>query len=210
MLYSVIRDNALKLINQYSIAGEIISRDYNNQDDYLLRIPGLINDALMTVATTYKRFRKEVKISSLAQETFGNMTRCTMPEDFWQFISGGIKSTDKNGCFVRYNKCRFGTTNVLYIPTEDIKREMTVEYYAYPEQISLDPKDSDKVKAPPEVLLAIPYYVAAHIVMYDDAFAYSALYNEFETRLMRTQESVTYEHDPVEDAYSGGGDMYGI
>ena len=59
-----------------------------------------------------------------------------------------------------------------------------------------------------ETQIAIPYYVAAHIVMQDDSFKYASLYNEFENKLSRLRESVKAEFDRVSDDYgievSGG------
>ena len=47
-------------------------------------------------------------------------------------------------------------------------------------------KPTDNV---PETHYAIPYYVAAHLVMYDDFSVYASLYNEFETKLARFAEA---------------------
>ena len=47
MTYGQMRDRVLMLLNQYSIAGGKIRVTYNNQADYLARVPGEVNEALV-------------------------------------------------------------------------------------------------------------------------------------------------------------------
>ena len=57
----------------------------------------------------------------------------------------------------------------------------------------------------------IPYYVAAHLVMEDDAFRYASLYNEFENKVARMTPAPYTEIQEVYDAYGtwdGGEDFY--
>ena len=57
MTYGQMRDRVLMLLNQYSIAGGKIRVTYNNQADYLARVPGAVNEALVYLATTARRLR---------------------------------------------------------------------------------------------------------------------------------------------------------
>ena len=50
MTYGQMRDRVLMLLNQYSIAGGKIRVTYNNQADYLARVPGAVNEALPIAA----------------------------------------------------------------------------------------------------------------------------------------------------------------
>ena len=50
MKYARIKRTVLELLNQYSIAGEIISPAYNNQSDDMHRIPTFINHALLDIS----------------------------------------------------------------------------------------------------------------------------------------------------------------
>ena len=50
MTYGQMRDRVLMLLNQYSIAGGKIRVTYNNQADYLTRVPGAVNEALVYLA----------------------------------------------------------------------------------------------------------------------------------------------------------------
>ena len=55
MTYAEIKRQTLELANMYSIAGEPVPGSYNNQQDYLNRIPSLINTALVNIRTLVKR-----------------------------------------------------------------------------------------------------------------------------------------------------------
>ena len=61
MTYGELRDRVLMLLNQSSVAGGKIQVTYNNQADYLARLPGAVDDALLYLATTARRLdRKSV------------------------------------------------------------------------------------------------------------------------------------------------------
>ena len=45
MTYGQVRDHVLMLLNQYTIAGSAVEPSYNNQQDYLARIPALVSTA---------------------------------------------------------------------------------------------------------------------------------------------------------------------
>jgi len=49
------KDEALSLLNRLSIAGTTVPLSYGNQADYTMRMIGLINDAMSTIATTTKK-----------------------------------------------------------------------------------------------------------------------------------------------------------
>ena len=54
MLYSEIKREVLGHIDQYSMAGTPVAASYNNQADYLSRIPVLINEGLVNIRTLVK------------------------------------------------------------------------------------------------------------------------------------------------------------
>lgn len=60
------KDAALKLINQYSIAGTQIALSYNNQADYILRMVELINSAQMEIAKTTKKIYAQHDVVQMA------------------------------------------------------------------------------------------------------------------------------------------------
>ncbi|MBR3569281.1 MAG: hypothetical protein IKN96_00560 [Oscillibacter sp.] len=56
--YAEIKRFTLELIDRHSVAGETVSPAYNNQSDYIGRIPNLINAALTQIALTVSPARE--------------------------------------------------------------------------------------------------------------------------------------------------------
>ena len=56
MFYSEIKRETLGHIDQYSMAGSPVAASYNNQADYLNRLPVLINEGLVNIRTLCKPF----------------------------------------------------------------------------------------------------------------------------------------------------------
>jgi hypothetical protein len=83
---------------------------------------------------------------------------------------------------------------------------MSVEYYRLPRQISNDPSDDEQLDNTVPAQMALPYYVAAHLIMYDNAFAYQVLMNEFDSKLANLIESPTIIYGTVDDTYNAAGD----
>lgn len=188
MNYGQIKHATMQLVYSDTIAGEDIASTYNNQADYLKAIPALVNDCEMYIATTVKRIPKLVPLSGLSKQDFGAFDMYAMPVDFWRLMNGGLVWPTKNDVgepvFTRYHGYRLYANNQLLI-NKGVKgiNQMMVEYYRYPEALPSNPDDSVELDNTPEVHSVIPYYVAAHLVLYDDAFRYASLWNEFETRI---------------------------
>lgn len=200
MDYKWARDFALELINQYSIAGAEITDTYNNQADYLKRIPKLLDDAQMYAATTTGRIRTTERLANMRCAEEGEWLVYTMPWDFWQMCSGGLVRYD-GPRLQRYHRYHQLSKNKFAVP-KPLDGDIMVEYYRYPRLLGPDPDEDSMLDNSVEVQMALPYYVAAHIVMHDNAFAYQALYNEFETKLARLAELPQTDINIVEDAYS--------
>lgn len=207
MNYGQLRHRVMQLLYSDSIAGDEIPSTYNNQADYLKAIPGLVNDAQVYVATTVKKIPAMKKLVDLPAEDMGIATAYTLPSSCWRMMNGGLMwPREERGMitFERFHGYKMMQNRKILIPKRAPRQdEMLVEYYRYPNELPDEPEDEEELDNTLEVQNAIPYYVAAHLVMYDDAFRYSALYNEFETRLGRISEPITTEYAPMEDAYSG-------
>ena len=96
MTYGQMRDRVLMLLNQYSIAGGKIRVTYNNQADYLTRVPGAVNEALVYLATTARRLRRVRKLEEA--ERAGVWRVFALPEDCWQICSGGTLKIGRASC----------------------------------------------------------------------------------------------------------------
>ena len=200
MNYGWARDFTLELINQYSMAGKEIPAGYNNQADYLARIPKLLNDAQVCAATTTGKIRTITALRSLQRRELGAWWLYQLPQDCWQVCSGGLVRYD-GPVLHRYHRYRLVGDNGIAIPKE-LDGELVLEYYRYPLLLDTEPKDTAELDNTMEVQMALPYYAAAHLVMQDDAFSYGALRNEFDSRLARLAEVPQGELTVVEDAYS--------
>lgn len=208
MTYGQLKKLVMQLIFSESIAGNEIPETYNNQADYLRMIPGLANDGMMYIATTVKRIPELLPLSSLSRKEVGDYYQYSLPGDFWQMHNGGLIWQKPIGAgqtaFERFHWYRLYARDQLLVPknTPNLD-EMIVEYYRYPRQLEDEPADDDVLDNTPDTHAALPYYIAAQLVMYDDPFRYSALWNAFETRLSRITEPVTTEYSMVDNTYDG-------
>ena len=199
MNYKQVRDFTLQLINQYSVGGVTVADTYNNQADYLKRIPALLDDAAMQAATTTAPIRELDDLKNLRCIENGTWRVYTLPENCRELCGGGLIQYDGEE-FRRFHRYHPVGRNKLVVPA-GLTGEVQVEYFRYPRLLGMDPKEDDELDNTPEVQMALPYYVAAYLVMQDDEFAFSALSNEFEARLARLGEVPHAEVSIVEDAY---------
>ena len=217
MTYGECRDLSLNLIHQESIAGATIPGTYNNQQDYLNKIPGLINAAQMDIATTTKPIPEEITLGELKngwpfEEKNGNYVY-TLPSDMWQRRGSGLiipipyHSQYQGLRHGRYNRMRMIGNNKLIL-AEWLPDDTVLEYYRYPFQLSMTPDEDDTLDNVLEAQMIVPYYVAAHVVMYDDAFLYATLQNEYTAKKESLREMPTTEIDTVEDVYMAGASDY--
>lgn len=210
MNYGQLKKLTMQLIFSESIAGVEIPPTYNNQADYLKAIPGLANDGMMYIATTVKRIPEIVPLSSLEKQEFGAYTMYVLPNDFFQLMNGGLiwqrpdPFAEPRYTMQRYHGYKLYGNNKLMIPNNAPNLDsMMVEYYRFPAQLGDDPKDTEDLDNTPETHAALPYYIAAQLVLYDDSFRHASLWNAWETRLGMIHEPITTEYAPVEDVYAG-------
>lgn len=206
MNYGAIRDRSLQLLNQYSIAGDNIPASYNNQDDYIKRIPALINDAQVYIATTAKRIPAELVYDLSEQDTVGGNYALHLPSDLYELqmqpltlARGGVMEP-----FCDFEKIG----NTIYVP-QYLNGFILLSYFRFPQQLEnapdkYEPDDDDELDNTLEVQSAIPYYVAAHIGLYDDPITRDVLIDEFEARLVRMSEEKYATVSQVEDVMGGG------
>ena len=194
MTYGWVRDFALELINQYSIAGAVVAESYNNQADYVNRIPKLVDDAQVLLATSEGRIRELVPLSELEKERQGAWEVYTLPANCWRVLPG-LARLDGPGREMRYRMAGGGLG--LPVPGEGL----ALEYFRLPRRVGERPLDSVELDNTIQAQQAVPYYVAAHLVMYDNEFAYAALLNEFEQKRALLREEPRAEWGVVEDAY---------
>ena len=78
----------LELINQSTVAGEDVALSYNNQADYVRRIPRFLNQAILKIRTTVRPERRIAKLTGGSR--IGDGILYPLPSDCRQFLSGGV------------------------------------------------------------------------------------------------------------------------
>ena len=200
MTYKWARDFTLELLHQYSVAGEEIAASYNNQADYLRRIPKLLNAAAVTAAARAPLVAVAA-VSGLERGRLGRWTTYRLPGDCMRVRCVLLPAEER---LVRFHRFRLVGADLLAV-WEELGPEAALEYNRRPLLLEEEPGEDAELDGTQEAQLALPYYAAAQIVMQDDSYAYAALLNEFESRLDRLHPGPRGEWEGVEDVY---GDLY--
>lgn len=214
MNYGEARDLSLHLIHQESIAGTRIPGTYNNQQDYLDKIPGLINSAQMDLATTSKKIPASVMLGELTFTEMGDSRIYSLPAGMWQRRGSGIlvpaprDFRDRGIMYRRFNQCKDLGRDRIVLP-KWLPEESILEYWRYPYRFGANPEDTEELDNVPEAQEAVPFYVAAHLVIWDDPFLYASFYNTYAEKKMQMVELPTTEPSIVEDVFFGDSLYYG-
>lgn len=201
MNYGQVKRRALALAQQYSIAGVPVKESYNNQADALLKLPDLVNDAQLLIATTARPIPAAAALETLDRERQGSGVLYWAPYDLWQVRGSGV--LDLTGAQPRRLPVLAWLGERQFLLEEGVPDGAVLEYYRYPHSLGDTPGDDAPLDNVPEAQAAVAFYAAAQLVREDDANAYAVLYNEFETRLGRLTAPVTTEPVGAEDAYGG-------
>lgn len=192
MNYQWARDTVLKLIDRYSVAGNTIALSYNNQADFVSKIPVFLNDALSVIAATGRKLRKCIILDDLTWEERGGMRIYALPEDCMRVCMPHV--TGAWLCDERHLAVPVGTEkDVLFI------------YYRRPVMLGDDPAPDMPLDGTVEMQMALPYYAAAQLVLHEDEFAYKALIGEWERHLNRLTDLPRAEMGVTCDDYWEGG-----
>ena len=205
MTYGEFKNRVLQLIFSYSIAGDEIPLSYNNQEDYVKQIPGLLSTA-QSYVYQHKRIEDAILMHDLTIEEYDNDTLLVwLPDDCLRMKPGLIvpRGTGHGSVFRRFTHYKLFGGNRLMVP-KGLPENTIIEYERCSLPIPPNVLDEYVLRNPEYVNDILPFYVAAFVVLYDDPFRYAALYNEFETRLQRLTPNPTYvEESPIEDVYFG-------
>ena len=205
MTYQECKNQVLKLLNQYTIAGGSVPVSYNNQEDYIRRIPGLINDAMMEISTTVRKIEESMELTAAAAESSTDREfTYVLPENFYQFKSGDNflllwGRERRNQAYAYHGRKRIVVPRVL---VEKCSPELI--YYRYPTLLNEDDDQVDpdtELDNVTEAHRAIPYYVAGTLALHDDPFLSATLMNGYEDKLAKMEPPITVEQAPVQDMY---------
>ena len=230
MNYGQVRDESLRLFNQFSIAGTEIEGTYNNQADYLRRIPALIDEAQYIIATQYRKIEEHKELRTDPTRDYLGMPTYKLPDDILDIMPGGLLVVHDNPHqMFRYDS---GWEKVdrhhIILPKrpKHFKGRLFLQYYRNPRSImdcqngeecpitggTCDCTDGEYGQPPdcavldndPETHIPIPYYVAAFLVLGEDQATHYALYNQWMAMLPGLVQAPQPHRSIVEDAYDLG------
>lgn len=206
MTYGEARDKTLQLINQYSLGGQPIPSSYNDQQDYINRIPGLLNDAMVFVATGIRPVCEYEKLNFKYACRMGDWYRFELPSDFYEMDTSGLLVVDGDRA---YYTTDYKLVSNAFMLVPFIRGEVTMVYHRMPTLLPAKPDEDMELSCEPVVQQALPYYAASQLVMQDDAYAQSSLYSEWQNRISLLKPKLHPERGIVEDAYGmdGWGDF---
>lgn len=196
MTYGEIKRRVLEHLNHATINGAEVSAAYNGQSDDLLRIPGLINEAVTVIRTQY--LYEIATFLPTSGEAVGDMVKYTLPEDFYALCGRIHQIVD--GKLVPYGGGKLLGERELLLP----KGSFVVEYRRYPALLPADPDDDYEYAQNAEVLDAAAWFAAAQLAVTEDEVLYAAALREYEKRLSRMGKPMWTECGTVMDVYGGG------
>lgn len=191
MNYQWARDSVLKLIDRYSVAGSPMTLSYNNQADFVAKIPTLLDDAMSVIASTARKLPKTVLLSALPCETVGNAVFYTLPGDCMRALLPPVE-----GAWFPDDTC-------LAIPKGTEKGEW-LTYYRRPVPLGENPEPMKELDGTEEMQRAAVYYAAACLLLHEDESAYKALLSEWERYLGRLTTLPRAETGTVQNVYGEG------
>ena len=201
MTYGKLKERVMQLIFSYSVAGSEIPETYNNQADYIVMIPGLVNEAQMDIAISHKRLPAYKMLSELVSQESAGWDVYDYPEDCWQIMQGGLLDPNHGNRFHEY-RIGLGKQILVRHGTPD---NLVLEYWRYPEAVTADTTDEAELDNTPDVHECLPYYVAYGMLLYDDAYRAQVFKAEFDQRISKLREEVWLESGVIPNVYQGEG-----
>ena len=207
MTYGELKHKVLNLIFSYSKAGDAIELSYNNQADYINQIPPLLS-SVQSYIYQVVRIQDSILLKDLTVEDHGATNVYVLPDDCAKIVPGIIIPRQRKGpwggeVFERRMDYKLFGGNKMMAP-KNLPDDAILEYEKRAVPVPVNVQDNYVLRNTEEINEIIPFYIAAFVILYDDPFRYSALYNEFETRLQRLRKTPTYvETTDVVDLYGG-------
>lgn len=115
MKYALIKRNVLEKINQSTMAGEPVASTYNDQQDYLNRIPALINEAIVDIRSSVKAEPVVFTLDDELCSELGGMLRWELPDNYNGMRTGGV-SVIFHGHYMKYDGYTLQGRKAILIP----------------------------------------------------------------------------------------------
>ena len=202
MVYKQFCDRVLQLLDRYSVAGTAVAPSYNNQEDFITRLPGLYNDAITEISCSVRKIPALLTLTAADGEALGSLVRFSLPEDFYQFRTGDTFAVTSDGTQLHTNVYGVQGRKYLTVPAAELGEDgaLTLTYYRYPNLLPAKPPANTELDNFPEAQDAAAFYAAAYLAIHDDPFLYASLYNKYEDKLAKMGPGVTVEMQPMDGA----------
>jgi hypothetical protein len=210
MKYCEFRDYVLQLLNMYTARGSEFTERYNDQADFLARIPGLYNAAMLEIASVASPLVGVMQPDEEQVEDRGTYVAVKVPDDFMSMSGDGIPVLGRDGRMMRIKAYYMAGADTVMI-RKDLYRHGTLEYYRTPLRLNIDyqaVEDEEVLDGTLEMQTAAAYYVAGMLMMQEDAFVYAALRNEYDDKLSQMKKRLRAEVFFVEDIITS--DCYNV
>lgn len=200
MTYGEFKTLVLKHIDQYTVAGEKVPLSYNNQADFVNKIPELTNIVLRMIATTTAPITETISASALADvmEMPGGWSKITMPKDFWRIHGSGILLMGGEELEISGNY-RFLTNKEILVKTSEVS-SMLIRYDRYPRKVQ--GVDAELLDCEDAVADCASFYVGAQLMRTEDPYVYQSMMNEYSSMMAQIATPITAEYVRAKDVYS--------
>lgn len=183
-------EKIIKIINNWSNSGNLISATDPNMLDYSLRFRTLQDAAQKEIATIKKIQKLTTILETGIVITTASFVEITMPTDYYQ-----MKEVEYDESPIQWRTRGRNKITVNKLTTFPID----VFYYAYPQDITDATLVTYNFEIDIEAQEAIPYYVAAHVLM-DESNLFATLLGIYQNKLANLSDSIT-ESQTVQTIY---------
>lgn len=200
----------LALQTMFSNEGLELNEDDSNQE-YIYAMPGKANEALQQLVSVgrplLKQFTITVALGVEEEATEGKLTlpaaevlhKLSLSLYIPRFRSIDQLMLESGGVYDRAEDWSLEGDDVLVLPG-NIAGTYTLWYAAYPQTITSETPDEEKLDVPPDVAVLIPLYIAAELYKEDELAMATVFRNEFEDGVEKLRQA----YRDSGNAYRGG------
>lgn len=173
--------------------------EYSPTNQYLTDDEDIKNRLNLVYAPNYQflsQIKKILKTKTIS--IIGNnnsMLENNLPSDLYQFKRLVALDSDNNRISPEYDIIG----KKIYIKQKEGK--YIIEYYAFPEEITLETKDTFELEIEQDAQSVLPYIVANDILKVDPSADYTAFYTEYQKRMEKLDNKNVLSSAEVEEGY---------
>ena len=173
--------------------------EYSPTNKYLTDDEDISTRLNLVYAPNYQTLSQKKKILSTKkytiEEDLEGFEQFSLPSNMYQF-KRLVRLDDNNE---RKSLAYDIVGKKLYIKRE--KGNYVLEFYAYPEVITLETSGDFELELDQDVQLILPYAVANDILKVDPSANYTSFYNEYRQRLQELDTNTTLPGITIEENY---------